>query len=208
MRVPFILTVLVLALAQPVAAEVSVYTKGAVQVVSKAKLGPHQKQGFSKFKARARDFSGAFYISTGVDDGSFWVDEHRLEDAKTYARAACMERAKGSPCVLYAVIVPVGPTTGAGNVLKNIDGSLARTLATGQKKGKPGSYGAAAANRIGQFGVGWGYESRERARKEALFTCIKGIKRRVFKDQVSAQVYNDAVSGGKFDCKLVAEFHN
>ena len=185
-------------------AEVAVPVKGAVQIVGRALLQPHQKAGFARFKARARDFSGAYYVSTAKDDGSFWVDEHRLEDAKTYAKAACEERAR--PCTLYAVIVPAGAAVGQGKVLTGINGSLARTLATGQRKGDKGSFGAAAANRMGQFGVGWGYKTRDIARKEALFSCIKGIERRVFKEQVSATVYNKAVAQGRFDCKLAAEW--
>jgi hypothetical protein len=204
MRIAGLLSTLLMLGAGPTAAEVAVQTKGAVQVVGKAQLLPRQKSGFARFKGRARDFSGAYYISTGRDDGSFWVDEHRLEDAKAYAKAACEER--GGPCVLYAVIVPTGAPAGQGKVLKGIDGSLARTLASGQRKGDKGSFGAAAANRMGQFGVGWGYKTREIARKEALFTCIKGIERRVFKDQVSASVYNRAVAQGRFDCKLVTEW--
>lgn len=204
MRVFAGLVAVLLLVGQPLRAEVAVQTKGAVQVVGKAALLPRQKNGFAKFKARARDFSGAYYISTSRDDGSFWVDEHRLEDAKTYARAACEER--GGPCVLYAVILPAGAAVGEGKVLKGINGSLARTLVSGQKKGGAGSFGAAAANRMGQFGVGWGYATRDIARKEALFTCIKGIERQVFQDQVSAQVYNRAVAQGRFDCKLVTEW--
>ena len=205
MRIAGLLVTLLLLAGGPVMAEVAVHTKGGVQVTGKAALLPRQKGGFARFKARARDFSGAYYISTGKDDGSFWVDEHRLEDAKTYARAACEERSGGS-CVLYAVIIPAGAPVGQGKLLTGIDGSLARTLATGQRKGDAGSFGAAAANRMGQFGVGWGYKTRDIARKEALFTCIKGIERRVFKDQVSATVYNQAVAQGKFDCKLVTEW--
>jgi len=190
----------------PATAEVAVQTKGGVQVTSKAALLPRQKGGFARFKARARDFNGAYYISTGKDDGSFWVDEHRLEDAKAYAKAACQERSAGAPCALYAVIVPAGALAGQDKLLQGINGSLARALVKGQTQGGTGSFGAAAANRMGQFGVGWGYKTRDIARKEALFTCIKGIKRRVFKDQVSAPVYNKAVAQGKFDCKLVTEW--
>ena len=203
MRIAGVVMALLLA-AMPAMAEVAVQTKGGVQVVAKVALQPRQKSGFARFKARARDFNGAYYIATAKDDGSFWVDEHRLEDAKGYAKAACEER--GGPCILYAIIVPSGATAGQGKMLKGINGSLARTLASGQRKGDAGSYGAAAANRMGQFGVGWGYKTPEIARKEALFTCIKGIERRVFKDQVSAPVYNKAVAQGKFDCKLVAEW--
>ena len=76
----FLMALLMLA-AGPAMAEVAVYTKGGMQVVGKAALLPRQKQGFARFKARARAFNGAYYISIGKDDGSFWVDEHRLEDA-------------------------------------------------------------------------------------------------------------------------------
>ena len=205
MRIAGVWLTLLLLAGGPAGAEVAVHTKGGVQVMSKVSLQPRQKGGFARFKARARDFSGAYYISTGKDDGSFWVDEHRLEDAKSYARAACEERSR-APCVLYAIILPAGAPVGQGKVLQGIDGSLARTLATRQRNGDAGSFGAAAANRMGQFGVGWGYKTREIARKEALFTCIKGIERRVFKDQVSTAVYNQAVAQGKFDCKLVTEW--
>ncbi len=205
MRKVWVLMTLVLLAAVPVRAEVAVQTKGGVQVVGKAALLPRQKGGFARFKARARDFSGAYYISTVKDDGSFWVDEHRLEDAKTYARAACEERS-AAPCTLYAIVVPAGAATGQGKVLQGINGSLARMLVAGQRKGDAGSFGAAAANRMGQFGVGWGYDTRDIARNEALFSCIAGIERRVFKDQVSAAVYNKAVAQGRFDCKLVTEW--
>lgn len=197
--------ILSLFLAAPALAEVSAYAGGAVQVVSKATLGPRQKAGFAKFRARAKDFHGVYYISKAGDKGSFWVDEHRLEDAKTYAKAACEEQGAG-PCMLYAQILPAGAPKGRGPLVKGINASLSRDLIRHSGKGDPGTFGAAAVNRMGQNGMGWGYESRERARKEALFTCIKGIDRQVFKDQVSAQVYNQAVSQGRFDCRLVAEF--
>ncbi len=197
--------ILTLALAAPAMAEVSAYATGAVQVLSKATLGARQKSGFSKFKARAKDFHGAYFISKQGDKGSFWVDEHRLEDAKGYAKAACEEQGAG-PCVLYAVILPAGAPKGRGALVKGINASLSRDLIRHSGKGDPGTFGAAAVNRMGQNGMGWGYESRERARKEALFTCIKGIDRQTFKDQVSAKVYNQAVASGRFDCKLVVEF--
>ena len=206
MRLAGFLMALLMLAAGPAMTEVAVYSKGGMQVVGKAALLPRQKQGFARFKARARDFNGAYYISIGKDDGSFWVDEHRLEDAKAYADAACEERSAGTPCVLHAVIAPAGSPAGKGKVLQGINGSLARTLASGQSKGDGSSFGAAAANRMGQFGVSWGYKTRDTARKEALFTCIAGIERSVFKDQVSAAVYNKAVAQGKFDCKLVTEW--
>jgi len=187
MRLAGFLMALLMLAAGPAMAEVAVYTKGGMQVVGKAALLPRQKQGFARF-------------------GSFWVEEHRLEDAKAYAKAACQERSAGAPCALYAVIVPAGALAGQDKLLQGINGSLARALVKGQTQGGTGSFGAAAANRMGQFGVGWGYKTRDIARKEALFTCIKGIERRVFKDQVSAPVYNRAVAQGKFDCKLVTEW--
>ena len=206
MRIAGVLVAMLMLATGAAQAEVAVYTKGAVQIVGKAALGPNGKRGLAKFKARARDFNGAFYVATGADHGEWWVDEHRLDDAKVYAKAACEERSARAPCVLYAIIIPAGAPAGQGTALKGINGSLARTLVKGQSQGDAGSFGAAAANRMGQFGVGWGYKKREIARKEALFTCIKGIERRVFKEQVSAPVYNKAVAQGRFDCKLVTEW--
>ena len=187
------------------------YTKGAVQIVGKAALGPNGKRGLAKFKARARDFNGAFYVATGADHVEWWLDEHRLEDAKTIAKANCEanDGAKGA-CVLYAVIVPAGRPVGAGKVVTNINGSLSRDLARSAKKGGAGSFGAAAANRVAKYGMSWGHPSREAARKDALLTCLRSIEAGggadVYSDYVPADTYRRLLSGGRFDCRIVAEW--
>lgn len=192
-------------------AEVAVHTKGAVQVVGKVALGANGKRGFGAFKARARDFNGALYVSTGADHAEWWVDEHRLDDAKAIAKANCEANdGAGGACVLYAVIVPAGNPVGAGQVVRNINGSLSRDLARSLAKGKAGSFGAAAANRVAKYGLSWGQPTREAARKDALLTCLRSIEAGggadVYSKYVSAATYQRLLSGGRFDCKIVAEW--
>ncbi len=196
------------ALAVPAVAEVAVYTRGGVQVVSDRALGPQQRRGYQQFRQRARDFNGAFYVSTGSDDASWWVDEHRMEDAKSMAQRNCRihARDKRAPCVLYAVIMPAAPARGSGKPITGINGSLSREIARRQGEGARGTWFVAAANRIGQFGVSWGQADRAKAREGALYSCINGIDRERFRDQITAPVYNDAVRAGKFDCRIVTEF--
>jgi hypothetical protein len=192
-------------------AEVAVYTKGGVQVVGNAALGPNERRGLAKFKQRARDFNGALYVSAAGDHAEWWVDEHRLDDAKSIAKANCEanDGVSGS-CSLYAVIVPAGNPAGGGKLVKNISAGLSRELARSSNKGAGGSFGAAAANRVAKFGMSWGNPSREAARKDALLRCLRSIEqgggRDVYSDYVSADTYRRLISGGRFDCKIVAEW--
>ena len=187
-------------------AEVTVYTKGAVQVVGKATLGPNAKRGLAAFKARARDFNGAFYVATGADHAEWWLDEHRLDDAKAIAKANCEANdGAGGACVLYAVTLPAGNPVGAGQVVRNINSGLSRELARSSAKGKAGTFGAAAANRVAKYGMSWGQPTREAARKDALLTCLRSIEAGggadVYSKYVSAATYQRLLSGGRFDCK-------
>jgi hypothetical protein len=192
-------------------AEVAVQTKGAVQVVGKAALGANGRRGLAKFKQRARDFHGALYVSTRSDHAEWWVDEHRLEDAKQIARSNCEANDRaGGPCVLYAVIVPTGAAVGSGQMVRNVNAGLARDLARNAAKGAAGSHGAAAANRVGKYGMSWGHPTREAARKDALLTCLRSIEQGggadVYSDYVSVGTFRQLVSSGRFDCKIVAEW--
>jgi hypothetical protein len=192
-------------------ADVAVYTKGGVQIVSNAALGPNERRGLSKFKQRARDFNGAFYVSSTGDHGEWWVDEHRLDDAKAIAKANCEanDGVSGS-CSLYAVIVPAGNPVGGGKLVKNINAGLSRDLARSSSKGAVGSYGAAAANRVAKYGMSWGQTTREAARKDALLQCLRSIEqgggRDIFSKYVSSDTYRRLLGSGRFDCKLVAEW--
>jgi hypothetical protein len=190
------------------AAQVSVQTQGGVKVMSSAALGPNQRSGFGKFRARARDFHGAFYISTGSDDASWWVDEHRLEDAKVSARRNCeaFQKAKGKPCVLYAVILPAGEARGQGKPLRNINGTLSRELDRSGGKGRAGTWFAVAADRAGSWGVAWGHATRDEARKDALITCNKRLAGKNFRSQMPPAIFNEALRAGRFDCRLVTEY--
>ncbi len=213
MRCAGFLVTLLMLVAGPAMADVAVYTKGGLQVVGKATLQPGQKRGLAEFKARARDFNGAFYISTGADHAEWWVDEHRLEDAKAIAKANCEANDNaGGACVLYAVIVPAGQPVGAGKVVTNINSGMSRELARSSKKGGTGSYGAAAANRVAKYGLSWGHPTRDAARKDALVSCLRSIEQGggadVYSKYVSADTYRRLLSGGRFDCKLVAEWQN
>ncbi|QYK40276.1 MAG: hypothetical protein KF887_12650 [Paracoccaceae bacterium] len=201
--------ILTLALSAAVApAQVSVYTQGGVKVMSNAQLGPNQRSGFGRFKSRAREFHGAFYISTGSDDASWWVDEHRLEDAKTSARRNCeaFQKAKGARCVLYAVILPAGAPKGQGKALPNVNATLSRELSRSMGKGGAGSWFAVAADRGGNWGVAWGHKTRDAARKDALLTCNKRLASKNYREQMAPAAFNEALSAGRFDCKLVREW--
>jgi hypothetical protein len=194
----------------PAAAQ-SVYTKGAVKVVGTDTLTGNERRGLAMFKSRARDFNGAFYVSTGADHAEWWVDEHRLEDAKTIAKANCEANdGAAGPCVLYAVIVPAGQPAGTGKAVTNINASLSREMARSSRKGREGTYGAAAANRIGKFGISWGHPSRDAARKEALLACQRSIEKGggadVYSNYMSAATFNRLLAAGRFDCRVVAEF--
>jgi hypothetical protein len=198
--------------AAPAAAE-AVYTRGAVQVVGQAQLQGNEKRGLSMFRQRARDFNGAFYISQNADHAEWWVDEHRLEDAKTIAKANCEANdGVSGPCVLHAVVVPAGNPVGSGKVVKNINGSLSREMARSSKKGGAGTFGAAAANRVGKYGMSWGHPTREAARKDALLTCQRSIEQGggadVYSDYMSVETFQRLLASGRFDCKIVAEFRN
>lgn len=190
------------------AAQVSVQTQGGVKVMSNAALGPNQRSGFSRFRGRARDFHGAFYISTGSDDASWWVDEHRLEDAKVSAKRNCeaFQRVKGRPCVLYAVILPAGEARGQGKPLRNINGTLSRELGRSAGKGRAGTWFAVAADRAGSWGVAWGHATRDEARKDALLTCNKRLADKKFRNQMTPAIFNEALRAGRFDCRLVTEY--
>lgn len=198
---------LALLLAVPAArADFQVPARGAVQVVSDMALGPRQRNGFEKFRARGADFHGAYYVSTGSDDGSFWVDEHRLEDAKASARANCRAYAanKRAPCVLYAVIVPRA-VAGQGRKLPNVNATLSRELQQSATRGRKGTWFAVAADRSGSWGISWGKATREAARQDALVTCNRRLAGKRFREQMPPAVFNEALRGGRFDCKLVAE---
>ncbi|MFN3970830.1 MAG: hypothetical protein ACK4L4_05570 [Gemmobacter sp.] len=189
-------------------AQVSVQTEGGMQVMSKAQLGPNQRSGFNRFRARAREFHGAFYISIGSDDASWWVDEHRLEDAKTSAKRNCeaFQRVKGKPCVLYAQLVPTGAARGQGKLLRNVNFTLARELVRSMGKGGGGSHTAVAADRAGSWGMSWGQRTRDAARKDALVICNRRLADKNYREQMAPAAFNAALSAGRFDCRLVAEW--
>lgn len=203
---------LALAIAAPAGAE-AFYTRGAMQVVGEAALGPNERRGLSMFKARARDFNGAFYVSQNGDHAEWWVDEHRLEDAKTIAKANCEanDGASGA-CVLYAVAGPAGPAVGSGKSVTGINGSLSRDMARPSRKGGPGTWTAAAVNRVGKYGMSWGQPTRDEARKGALLSCKDAIERGggadVYSDYMTVETFRRLVAAGRFDCRILVEFRN
>lgn len=168
------------------------------QVHSQIRLRGEVQAAFRKFRDTGSVY-GAMYVTP---DGSRWSwrsGRYSVEDAKLAAKVDC-EAFHKARCVLYATVVPKGPSH-VRVFLPNQNKDLWRKAV---RNTRPGNYMAIAGNKTGASGFAWNYGLPSQARDAALRQCEQNQAGRGANENARVVAANKAA--GIYKCRLIGTF--